>query len=70
MKKVVAAIGIMTFLFGAATGVFAAEDMVKIGYLRIIMSLPTFVAQERGLSARGRYHESLLLNVCKTLKES
>jgi ABC-type nitrate/sulfonate/bicarbonate transport system substrate-binding protein len=47
MKKVVAAIGIMVFLFGAAAGVFAAEDVVKIGYLRIIMSFPTFVAQEK-----------------------
>jgi NitT/TauT family transport system substrate-binding protein len=51
MKKVVAAMGIMIFLFGAAAGVFAGEDVVKIGYLRIIMSLPTFVAQEKGFFA-------------------
>jgi len=51
MKKVLAAIGIMVFLFGAATGAFAAKDVVTIGYLRIVMSLPTFVAQEKGFFA-------------------
>jgi NitT/TauT family transport system substrate-binding protein len=51
MKKVLAAVGIMIFLFGAATGVFAAKDVVTIGYLRIVMSLPTFVAQEKGFFA-------------------
>jgi NitT/TauT family transport system substrate-binding protein len=49
MKKIVATIGMVIFLLGAATGAFAAEDVVKIGYLRIVMSLPTFVAQEKGL---------------------
>jgi NitT/TauT family transport system substrate-binding protein len=48
MKKW-AFIAIVIFLLGAATGAFAAEDAVKIGYLRIVMSLPTFVAQEKGL---------------------
>lgn len=48
MKKLLATLGIMIFLLGAATGAFAAQDVVKIGYLRIIMSLPTFVAQEKG----------------------
>jgi NitT/TauT family transport system substrate-binding protein len=48
MKKIVATIGMVIFLLGAATGAFATEDVVKIGYLRIIMSLPTFVAQEKG----------------------
>jgi NitT/TauT family transport system substrate-binding protein len=48
MKKVLAAIGIVVFLFGVATGALAAQDVVKIGYLRIVMSFPTFVAQEKG----------------------
>ena len=35
MKKLLATVGIMIFLFGAATGAFAAKkDVVKIGYLR------------------------------------
>ena len=51
MKKVLAALGIMVVLFGAATGAFAAKDVVTIGYLRIVMSLPTFVAQEKGFFA-------------------
>jgi NitT/TauT family transport system substrate-binding protein len=51
MKKVLAAIGIMVFLFGAVTGAFAAQEVVKIGYLRIVMSFPTFVAQEKGFFA-------------------
>jgi NitT/TauT family transport system substrate-binding protein len=53
MKKLLAAVGIMIFLFGAAAGAFAvaAQDVVKIGYLRIVMSLPTFVAQEKGFFA-------------------
>ena len=51
MKKVLAAIGIVVFLFGVATGAFAAQDVVKIGYLRIVMSFPTFVAQEKGFFA-------------------
>jgi NitT/TauT family transport system substrate-binding protein len=51
MKKLLAAIGIVVFLFGAASGAVAAEDVVKIGYLRIVMSIPTFVAQEKGFFA-------------------
>jgi NitT/TauT family transport system substrate-binding protein len=49
MKKIVATIGMAIFLLAAASGAVAAEDVVKIGYLRIVMSLPTFVAQEKGL---------------------
>jgi NitT/TauT family transport system substrate-binding protein len=48
MKRVLAAVGIIIFMFGAATGAFAAKDVVTIGYLRIVMSFPTFVAQEKG----------------------
>ena len=48
MKKLLATVGMVIFLLGAATGALAAQDVVKIGYLRILMSLPTFVAQEKG----------------------
>ncbi|OGP93974.1 MAG: hypothetical protein A2Z19_05440 [Deltaproteobacteria bacterium RBG_16_54_18] len=49
MKKIGVILSIVVFLLGTATAVWAAEETVKIGYLRIIMSLPTFVAQEKGL---------------------
>jgi NitT/TauT family transport system substrate-binding protein len=49
MKKTLAIVGIVIFLLGAATGAFAAGDVVKIGYLRITTSLATFVAQDKGL---------------------
>lgn len=52
MKKVLIAVGIMVFLLGAVGGAFGAEDVVKIGYLRLVMSLPTFVAQEKGFFAQ------------------
>lgn len=51
MKKVLIAVVIVIFVSGVFTGAFAAEDMVKIGYLRIVMSLPTFVAAEEGFFA-------------------
>jgi len=51
MKKIVATVCMVMFLFGAAAGAFAAQDVVKIGYLRIVMSFPTFVAQEKGFFA-------------------
>jgi hypothetical protein len=47
MKKVLIAVVIVMFVSGVFTGAFAAEDMVKIGYLRLVMSLPTFVAEEK-----------------------
>ncbi len=49
MKKIWALIAMAIFLLGATAGVFAAEEVVKVGYLRIVMSLPTYVAQEKGL---------------------
>ncbi len=52
MKKIVALIAIALFLLGATSGVFAAEEAVKVGYLRIVMSLPTYVAQEKGFFAQ------------------
>ena len=47
MKRIAALIVIILLLItaGAAFG----EEKVKIGYLRIVMSLPTFVAVEKGL---------------------
>jgi NitT/TauT family transport system substrate-binding protein len=51
MKKILATVSIVVFLLSAATGAFAAQDVVKIGYLRIVMSFPTFVAQEKGFFA-------------------
>jgi len=49
MKRLLATIGMVIVLLGAATGAFAAKEAVKIGYLRLVMSLPTFVAQGKGL---------------------
>jgi ABC-type nitrate/sulfonate/bicarbonate transport system substrate-binding protein len=51
MKKIWALIAVAIFLLGATAGVFAAEAVVKVGHLRIVMSLPTYVAQEKGLFA-------------------
>jgi NitT/TauT family transport system substrate-binding protein len=52
MKKIGALIVMAIFLLGATSGVFAAEEVVKVGYLRIVMSLPSFVAQEKGFFAQ------------------
>lgn len=52
MKKLLAAVCMMIFLLGAAKGAFAEQDAIKIGHLRIIMSLPTYVAQEKGFFAQ------------------
>jgi NitT/TauT family transport system substrate-binding protein len=48
MKKRLAIIAMAIFLLGTAAGAFAAEGVVKIGHLRIVTSLPTYVAQEKG----------------------
>ncbi|UCD71779.1 MAG: ABC transporter substrate-binding protein [Syntrophobacterales bacterium] len=48
MKKILVTIGIVIFLSGALGGALAAGNEVKIGYLRLVMSLPTFVAVEKG----------------------
>ena len=47
MKKIVVVV-LMLLLIMTAGSALSAEK-VKIGYLRIVMSLPTFVAQEEGL---------------------
>jgi NitT/TauT family transport system substrate-binding protein len=47
MKKLVAVLLMILFLMTAGTAL--SEEKVKIGYLRIVMSLPTFVAAEKGL---------------------
>jgi NitT/TauT family transport system substrate-binding protein len=49
MKKICAVIAMAILLLGATAGVLAAAEPVKIGYLRILMSLPSFVALEKGL---------------------
>jgi len=50
MKKVVAVV-LMLLLVMTAESALGAET-VKIGYLRIVMSLPTYVAQEKGFFAQ------------------
>jgi NitT/TauT family transport system substrate-binding protein len=47
MKKLVAAMLMILLLMTAGTAF--GEEKVRIGYLRIVMSLPTFVAAEKGL---------------------
>ena len=47
MKRIAALIVIILIVMTAGTAF--SEDKVKIGYLRIVMSLPTFVAAEKGL---------------------
>ncbi len=47
MKKVLAAV-IMIFLLAAVTACQKREEAVKIGHLQIVMSLPTYVAFEKG----------------------
>ena len=47
MKKLVAVLLMILLLMTAGTAL--SEEKVKIGYLRIVMSLPTFVAAEKGL---------------------
>lgn len=51
MKRLLAIACMVMFLVGAITGTVAAKDVVKIGYLRIVMSIPTFIAQEKGFFA-------------------
>jgi NitT/TauT family transport system substrate-binding protein len=50
MKRLVALIFMLVLVLSISLNAGAAET-VKIGYLRIVMSLPTFVAQEKGLFA-------------------
>lgn len=58
MKKWIAAI-LMNLLMMAAVNTWAAEK-VKIGYLNIVMSLPTFVAQEKGLFEKANLEVELI----------
>jgi ABC-type nitrate/sulfonate/bicarbonate transport system substrate-binding protein len=48
IKKIVTLIAVAIVLLGASSGGFAAEGGVKVGYLLRVMSLPTFVAREKG----------------------
>jgi len=47
MKKLV--VVLLMILLLMTTGTAFSEEKIKIGYLRIVMSLPTFVAAEKGL---------------------
>ncbi|MBW1848379.1 MAG: ABC transporter substrate-binding protein [Deltaproteobacteria bacterium] len=51
MKKILTTVFIMMFLLVAVTGCQQKEETVKIGHLRITMSLPTYVALEKGFFA-------------------
>lgn len=51
MKRLLVAVALFITLFANAVPTVAGEETVKIGYLRIVMSLPTFVAQEKGFFA-------------------
>jgi NitT/TauT family transport system substrate-binding protein len=48
MKRVFVTASIATFLWVAIAGAVSAQDAVKVGYLRLVMSLPTFVAAKEG----------------------
>jgi NitT/TauT family transport system substrate-binding protein len=48
MKRQLVMMGIAFFVLAVVAGGAAAEDKVNIGYLRLVMSLPTFVAVEKG----------------------
>jgi len=48
MKKVISISVIFIFLFISAIGCQKKEEAVRIGHLRIVMSLPTYVAFEKG----------------------
>lgn len=41
-------LGVLAFLFFGGIKTVGAEEEIKIGYLPLVMSLPTFVAAERG----------------------
>ena len=48
MKRLVVALSLTAVLSGEAF----AQEVVKVGYLPLVMSLPTFVAQEKGFFAQ------------------
>lgn len=52
MKKTFFTTGIGLLLLGSVSLSMAGESEVKVGYLRLVMSLPTFVAEEKGFFAR------------------
>ena len=52
MKKILIMIGIAILHLGAINGTVFAENAVKVGYLRLVMSLPSFVAAEKGFFAK------------------
>ena len=58
MKKLIA--GVLMFLLVMSAGSALSAEKVKIGYLRIVMSLPTFVAQEKGLFEKEKLDVELI----------
>jgi len=52
MKKVLIVVTLMLFLLVPVTGCKKQEESVKIGHLQIVMSLPTYVAFEKGFFAQ------------------
>ena len=52
MKKFFVMICFTCIFLWTVAGGLAAEEKVKIGYLRLVMSLPTFVSEEKGLFAQ------------------
>jgi len=51
MKKIFVAVTAILFLLAPVTGCKKKEESVKIGHLPIVMSLPTYVAFEKGFFA-------------------
>jgi NitT/TauT family transport system substrate-binding protein len=58
MKKVVAVVLILVLVMTASIALSA--EKVKIGYLNIVMSLPTFVAQEKGFFGKEKLEVELI----------
>ena len=57
MKSLVAVLMLILILMGAGSAL--GEEKVKIGYLRLTISLPTFVAAEKALFEQEGSRSSL-----------
>lgn len=60
MKKIMGTAVIVIFLLAAINGCGKKEEPVKIGHLQIVMSLPTYVAYEKGFFAEQGLNVELL----------